>query len=133
MDQVPAINTAWDPVAQQKLACWAPKGLHTPARGLVLPEYGLQAPLQPPAATGLPRQRVWQANTYCRSAELLVRTQSQRSDGAVVLISSISCSVNLKTHTSGCPLVLLLAAHTHDRSDLARVSTGGTVHQGGLI
>ena len=73
--------------------CWAPTGLRTPAGGPVVPENDRQASLQLPAAPRLPGKPVWQANAYLRRAALLIRTLSQRSDGAVVLICSIFCSL----------------------------------------
>ena len=57
----------------------------------MVPENDHQASLQLPAATRLPGQPLWQASAYLRSAALRVRTRLQRSDGTVVLISSMYC------------------------------------------
>ena len=73
----------------------------------MVPEYGRQAPLQLPAATGLPGKPVWQANAYFRSAELLVRTQAQRAVGAVVSLSSIYCPLGLNMKAVRCTLRML--------------------------
>ena len=51
-----------------------------------------------PAATGLPRKAGLAANAYLKSAALLVRKRSQRSDGAVMHIGATYCfpSPNIK-------------------------------------
>ena len=86
---------------------WAPTGLRTPAGGPVMPEYDRQASLQLPAAEGLPGKPVLQVNAYFRSAALRVCMRSQRSDGAVVLISSTSCVLTLNIRASRCTLRVL--------------------------
>ena len=57
-----------------------------------------QASLHLPAATGLPRKAGLAANAYLKSAALLVRKRSQRSDGAVMHIGATYCfpSPNIK-------------------------------------
>ena len=69
-----------------------------------MPEYDRQASLQLPAAKGLPGKPVLQANAYFRSAALRNCMRSQRSDGAVVLISSIFCVLRLNIKASRCTL-----------------------------
>ena len=66
--------------------------------------YTRQASLQLPAAKGLPGKLVLQANAYFRSAALRNCKRSQRSDGAVVLISSIFCVLRLNIKASRCTL-----------------------------
>ena len=122
----PSAGSCWMPALQQsggtgprykhglgpqvRLLCsrsrlrWAPTGLRTPAGGPVMPEYDRQASLLLPAAKGLPGKPVLQANAYFRSAALRVCMRSLRSDGAVVLISSISCVLRLNIKASRCTL-----------------------------
>ena len=91
----------------------------------MVPENDRQASLQLPAATRLPGQPLWQASAYLRSAALRVRTRLQRSDGTVVLISSIYCFLSLNSKASRCTLRLLHVAIARSRAFAAQRRRSG--------
>ena len=91
----------------------------------MVPMCDRQAPLQLPAATGLPGKPVWQANAYFRSAAWLGSTRSQRSDGAVVLISSIYSVLSPNNKASGCTLRMLHVGIAHSHASTAQRRCSG--------
>ena len=81
-----------------------------------------QASLHLPAATGLPRKAGLAANAYLKSAALLVRKRSQRSDGAVMHIGATYClpSPNIKASRRTLRGLQVGIAQSHANASLVR-------------
>ena len=89
-----------------------------------------QASLHLPAATGLPRKAGLAANAYFKSAALLVRKRSQRSDGEVVPIGATYChlSPNIKASRRTLRVLQVGIAQSHVNAAQPRRSGAYTLN-----
>ena len=89
-----------------------------------------QASLHLPAATGLPGKAGLAANAYFKSAALLVRKRSQRSDGEVVPIGATYChlSPNIKASRRTLRVLQVGIAQSHVNAAQPRRSGAYTLN-----